>query len=809
MMGGGLDAGTLEVVNGQVLVENCSANHGGAVQATNVSVASGGMVHVRNSSAGSSGGGLDAGTLEVVNGQVLVENCFANHGGGIFSKFGIGIGSAGQVKLSKCAAFFDGGGLFLQSGRLLGQDVSRGDLIVEDGIAVKGRGGGLFLGSGDIKMRRGTFTGCSAAVHSGVDIFANGTVAISILKHHNSNEEAVSSSINNEQPLSLNIASVDPPPGSGVVRNPDNTTLAFYTCPPNFVRLSNNAESRCVECPTSPTKECSSRHLELEGGFMVDLADPANLSGWYRCPNVQACPGGVVEAAEVEGERCRILKPMCQEGFIGLGCAQCNSTTHARADRSVLQCAKCTNSRLEVSLQVLFYAVTDTSLFACAALSVLNAGSKKTNSGVLLNQLMAFTAVSGSIMSGMMQSQSFGQLQDDTKTWLHGLGLAVDVVQGQSSTSDMSLECVLHYFGFEQSLFNAHCLSSIMPLILIAVLAVANNPWLAMVVGTNVFLPGFVAFFGKYLVMLRLRPEKDPVGEARFEYLPRFGFLPSSFPADLCAITAILMAILVCGAAGVSGWLYTVFRHHESPPAHVKYLTMAYKPEFAYWEVERLVRKTFILLAKFTLPIMVSPALQMETIASILMLSVALYVVCRPYEIGAWNLAEAGLLLVALFMTNLTTCLLANDLHWAHSQGTQVALIFLICSLAGEPWLQLRKFFVEPFWSCLKGISIGMAVLIAFALLSERQERQLNAAKKQQKEAEHVSGDVGVAGHKAASLRLSVWERKKKDFHGSEPGYKLISVSADLTGPQLLLQKLRLRPCSRTEGSFAERQGAV
>ena len=41
----------------------------------------------------------------------------------------------------------------------------------------------------------------------------------------------------------------------------------------------------------------------------------------------------------------------------------------------------------------------DTLLFTSAALSVLNVGSKKTSSGVLINQLMAFAAVSGSIMS--------------------------------------------------------------------------------------------------------------------------------------------------------------------------------------------------------------------------------------------------------------------------------------------------------------------------------------------------------------------------------------------------------------------------
>ena len=46
-------------------------------------------------------------------------------------------------------------------------------------------------------------------------------------------------------------------------------------------------------------------------------------------------------------------------------------------------------------------------------------------------------------------------------------------------------------------------------------LAIKRDPWLAMVVGTNVFLPGFVAFFGKYLVMLRLRPEGEVGGVPR------------------------------------------------------------------------------------------------------------------------------------------------------------------------------------------------------------------------------------------------------------------------------------------------------
>ena len=99
-----------------------------------------------------------------------------------------------------------------------------------------------------------------------------------------------------------------------------------------------------------------------------------------------------------------------------------------------------------------------------------------------------------------------------------------------------------------------------------------------MVVGTNVFLPGFVAFFGKYLVMLRLRPETDSIEgaahmqsiihakghhsihltkAARFEFLPDFDFLPSFIPRKPCEITAVLFAIFACGVAGVGGWLFT------------------------------------------------------------------------------------------------------------------------------------------------------------------------------------------------------------------------------------------------------------
>ena len=56
-------------------------------------------------------------------------------------------------------------------------------------------------------------------------------------------------------------------------------------------------------------------------------------------------------------------------------------------------------------------------------------------------------------------------------------------------------------------MMNAHMFFfCIWPAVLVARLATAKGGWLALVVGVNVFLPAFIAGFGKYLVTFRLRP---------------------------------------------------------------------------------------------------------------------------------------------------------------------------------------------------------------------------------------------------------------------------------------------------------------
>ena len=91
-------------------------------------------------------------------------------------------------------------------------------------------------------------------------------------------------------------------------------------------------------------------------------------------------------------------------------------------------------------------------------------------------------------------------------------------------------------WGFPTSLIYAHIFSSIFPLILIAALALFKGPKLSLVLGVNVFLPGFTAAFGKYLIAFRCKPESER-GNLLTPFLPEF-------PGALILTNLISIAIL-------------------------------------------------------------------------------------------------------------------------------------------------------------------------------------------------------------------------------------------------------------------------
>ncbi|CAE7225939.1 unnamed protein product, partial [Symbiodinium necroappetens] len=170
-------------------------------------------------------------------------------------------------------------------------------------------------------------------------------------------------------------------------------------------------------------------------------------------------------------------------------------------------------------------------------------------------------------------------------------------------------------------------------------------------------------------------------------------------------IAAVLGAIVGFSALSVCSWIYTVrTRSPEETRPHVAYLIQAYRPECAIWEVERLMRKVVLSLIATVLPVTLSPALQMEAVTLVLIASLVAHLYFWPYQADDWNRAEIGLLFVSLTITGMTTCLIANDLHWAKSKLTQRVLVFLICSIAG-------------------GICIVMLVTFSLAYLAERRQR--------------------------------------------------------------------------------------
>ncbi|CAE7577979.1 unnamed protein product, partial [Symbiodinium sp. CCMP2456] len=94
-----------------------------------------------------------------------------------------------------------------------------------------------------------------------------------------------------------------------------------------------------------------------------------------------------------------------------------------------------------------------------------------------------------------------------------------------------------------------------------------------------------------------------------------------------------------------------------------------------------------------------------EAVTLVLIASLVAHLYFWPYQADDWNRAEIGLLIVSLTITGMTTCLIANDLHWAKSAFTQRLLVFLICAIAGD------------------GICIRMMVAFSMAYLAERRQR--------------------------------------------------------------------------------------
>lgn len=290
---------------------------------------------------------------------------------------------------------------------------------------------------------------------------------------------------------------------------------------------------------------------------------------------------------------------------------------------------------------------------------------------------MAFATVSNIVVGGLMQSESYDHLQDDTHRLVGYADGLVDIAQGQGGGS-ISRECILKSLNFPSGLGHCHLASIIMPILLMASLAF-KEPRLSVVVGTNVFLPALTAAFGKYLIAFRTKPQSQG-GALVTPFLPGFAF-------DWLVISG---AILLCFTFGIAGWARVILSHAgegATGPKYVLYLTQSYRSQCCAWEIERLVRKMLLCLITTMLPVTYSPSWQMESVSLVLIASLLLHFIFTPYNVDLWNATEIGLLTLALVLTGLTTTVLANDLHWAHSfvtgKVTVVVVIMLVAVVCG------------------------------------------------------------------------------------------------------------------------------
>lgn len=746
--GGALHSDQLVLSGGAVSVGNSSAaEHGGALFTSHMEISSG-QLRVQNTCSGYHGGGINAAGFVQRGGHVLLTGLSSGgSGGGLALRAGDLNASGGELRVNHCDCRLSGGAIYVANGSLRGgwarmeientKVLDRGgaiyaghDAIFEDGLhlhsAEAAEGGCIFVKrdlnvSGPTVMRschasgiggaislRGslhldaaTFTSCYAPASSA--FMASGDASVGDLSLHGSTGmRAVSASRMKTgdvgcldapdctlEAMEVVTGSVTCGRGMGPQWS-DPPAVSCHPCAEDTTRLTLQITS-CTPCPriNNATVQCEPTKLSLPRGFMVMLnySTADNLSNWFRCPSVSACPGGQLNASTKLGEPVQVVTPMCANGYEGRGCTACASD-YGRADNNVLQCLHCSTAMRQAVQYVSFHMGKSIVLLVSAVASVTGAAQRQAASAILLNQLMAFQAVAGIAVSGVMQTSAFEGLQQRSQEFLEYAEWPLYFLSGKDQTSTMSAACLLSMLKVEKELYYTHALLNLMPILLVVVLALIKGGWLAVVVGTNVFLADFTAAFGKYLVVFRVRPESEG-GELCWDFLP-------AGPRSQ-RIAEVLTCITLCFALGVGSWTYVVLSRREPLQRHVAYLMQAYKTECSVFEVERLVRKMLLTLVVAVLPVSLSPALQMESVSIILTASLVLILRYHPYKVEFFNHSETALLLLALLMMGLTTCLVANDLHWAKSSLMQEIMIIAIFSLAAGVCLVMMLRFALAF----------------------------------------------------------------------------------------------------------------
>ncbi|CAJ1408519.1 unnamed protein product, partial [Effrenium voratum] len=316
---------------------------------------------------------------------------------------------------------------------------------------------------------------------------------------------------------------------------------------------------------------------------------------------------------------------MCSPGYEGRGCAQCSSS-HGPADDSAHLCMKCATQRRDQLFQMAQFILQDVLVFLVSASGVTKATGNTKESSVFTNQFMSFVAVASPVLHTVRQSRTFLHTTAELSAWLLEGASVLDLGNADSTDGGICTSCLLG--------------------------------------------------FGRYLVCYRMEPA-DSGGELFCEHA-KAGLSPT-------ALWAIVAALAFAGPAL---WMRLINDKSNIDTGYYLYLTSAYKDEFKWWEVTRLVRKTLLAIVCAVFPLTLHPVTEIFCISLILIVATVLEMQAKPYKKANWNRSEKCLLITSMFTVNFAIYQLALD--FKGGEFLDRCLMLAIISLALVPaYIQL------------------------------------------------------------------------------------------------------------------------
>ncbi|CAE7555266.1 ANKRD50 [Symbiodinium sp. CCMP2592] len=351
--------------------------------------------------------------------------------------------------------------------------------------------------------------------------------------------------------------------------------------------------------------------VKMRPGYMVTIGSSINdLSPPRRCAAPKACPGRslpderfsmcaeswlrVMPETSTADLEARSVGVPCRKAMLGAGACTVMARPmlllmdEAFLARSVESVAWLISSpvsmegRDSLPMEMAYLTAKMLGIFAIALLGGFTQKDEETTtSSILLNQLMAFSAA-GLVAVGAAADTTAARA-DETLGRMLEMARQV-LAMSQADLGLTSFECILSSAGRASSMGVAQVLSTALPT-LVMLSAGMRYPYLALVAGSNCFLPGFAASLGKFVVVVP-DVEVEETGEKSQLVMPD---LPQTFTAT----TGVMFfggLILLCFAAVGVGWSYLAVMTKESPtPAHVSYLRSAFNTDHSAAEVERMV----------------------------------------------------------------------------------------------------------------------------------------------------------------------------------------------------------------------------